>query len=74
MKPVAIESTTLATVAYDTDREVLELEFRDQCVYQYFGVPTEVHAALLLASSKGTYFNRNIRGRFAYARLSNAMR
>jgi KTSC domain len=72
MKTIAVESTTLATVAYDVERAILELEFCDRSVYRYFGVPKDVHFALLLASSKGSYFNRSIRGRFACTRLSNA--
>ena len=71
MKPVAVESTTLSAVTYDSGHQVLEVEFCDQSVYQYFGVPAEVHGALMIAASKGSYFNRNIRGRFVYVRLSN---
>jgi hypothetical protein len=67
MKPVVVESTLLTTVAYDADRGLLQLEFHDRAVYQYFEVPANVHEALLRAPSKGTYFNRAIRGRFAYA-------
>jgi hypothetical protein len=70
MKPVAVESTTLTTVAYDADRELLQLGFRDQAVYCYFDVPADVHENLLRASSKGSYFNRFIRGRFAHTRVS----
>ena len=70
MKPVAVESTTLTTVAYDADRKLLQLGFRDQAVYRYFDVPIDVHENLLRASSKGSYFNRFIRGRFAHARVS----
>jgi hypothetical protein len=39
-------------------------------VYRYFDVPVDVHENLLRASSKGSYFNRFIRGRFAYAPAS----
>jgi hypothetical protein len=68
----ALESTTLATVAYDDARETLQLEFRSRAIYQYFGIPAAVHAALLRAPSKGSYFNRVIRGRFPYSVASNA--
>lgn len=67
MKPIAVDSTTLHTVAYDGDRELLQIEFRDRSIYQYFGVPNDVHEALLRAPSKGRYFNQVIRDRFAYA-------
>jgi KTSC domain len=46
MKTIAVESTTLATVAYDVERAILELEFCDRSVYRYFGVPKDVHFAL----------------------------
>ena len=63
---VTVESTTLATVAYDEGRELLQLEFCSRAVYLYFGVPAAVHQALLAAPSKGRYFNQTIRGRFSY--------
>jgi KTSC domain len=61
-----VESSTLATVAYDEARELLQLGFCSRAVYQYFGVPATVHQALLDASSKGRFFNHFIRGRFPY--------
>jgi len=72
MNVTTVESTTLWAVAYDDARNLLELEFRSRAIYQYFGVPPAVHAALLRAPSKGSYFNRVIRGRFPYARTANA--
>lgn len=72
MNVTAVESTTLARVAYDDGRELLQLEFRSRAIYQYFGVPAAVHAALLGAPSKGSYFNRVIRGRFPYCLASPA--
>ena len=72
MNVTAVESTTLARVAYDDTRELLRLEFRSRAIYQYFGVPAAVHTALLRAPSKGSYFNRVIRGRFPYCLASNA--
>lgn len=69
MKPTVVESTTLATVAYDADRRLLQIEFRDRATYRYFNVPTDVYETLLRAPSKGSYFNGVIRGQFAYVRM-----
>lgn len=69
MKPIGVESTTLATVAYDADRGLLQIEFRDRTTYRYFNVPTDVHETLLRTPSKGSYFNRVIRGQFAFVRM-----
>jgi hypothetical protein len=56
MRVVTVESTTLATVAYDEASKVLQLEFWSRAVYLYFDVPTAVHPALLAAPSMGRYF------------------
>ena len=70
MQITAVESTTLATIAYDQARELLQLEFRSRAIYQFLGVPPAVHAGLLGAPSKGSYFNRFIRGQFPYRRAA----
>ena len=69
---VTVESTTLATVAYDEARELLQLEFCSRAVYLYFGVPAAVHQGLLAAPSKGRYFNQTIRGQFSYRSILDA--
>jgi hypothetical protein len=66
MNETRVESTTLRAVAYDDSREILQLEFLGRAIYHYYGVPAAVHEALLGAASKGSYFNRVIRGRFPY--------
>jgi len=73
MKPVPVESTTLATVGYDANHQLLQIEFRDRTIYQYSSVPSDVHQALLGASSKGSYFNHAIRGQYPYTRISTPL-
>ena len=67
-----VESSTLRTIGYDTDRELLQLEFHNHTMYQYFHVPAEIHEGLLQAPSKGAYFNRFIRKKFAYSKIRTA--
>jgi hypothetical protein len=71
MNVTAVESSTLATIGYDRSCELLQLEFNSHAIYQYFGVPATVHGALLFAPSKGSYFNRAIRGKFRYIRVAD---
>lgn len=73
MLVTAVDSTTLATIAYEAAHQTLWLEFRSDAVYVYSSVPSEVHQALLLADSKGGYFNRHIRGQFPYLRQPNKL-
>ena len=70
MRVTTVESTALATVGYDEDRELLEVEFCGRAIYRYFGVPAAVHQGLLGAPSKGSYFNQAIRGRFPFCPIS----
>jgi len=67
--PVPVNSTLLASVIYDAGESILQLEFCDGATYSYFGVPAAIHNGLLIADSKGTYFNRTIRTCFPYIRL-----
>ncbi|MCU1273028.1 MAG: hypothetical protein JWO48_459 [Bryobacterales bacterium] len=69
MNRVAVASTTLASVSYFPDRQLLELEFRNGAVYQYFDVSLNDYRQLLTADSKGTYFNSHIRNCFPYRQV-----
>ena len=70
MPHVPLSSRTLASAGYDADRCQLELEFRSGKRYLYFQVPRHCYEELLQAESKGRYFNRSIRNRFAFQDLS----
>lgn len=72
MRVTAVESSTLATVAYDEARELLQLRFCGGAVYEYSGVPSTVHQSLLDAPSEGRYFNDCIRGRFPYRLVADS--
>ena len=66
---IAVNSSSLATVAYDDERGVLQVEFLDGTVYQYLAVPRETYEGLCGAESKGGHFNRQIRNRFAWVKM-----
>ncbi|MGH7220741.1 MAG: KTSC domain-containing protein [Nitrospiraceae bacterium] len=73
MKPIAVDSTSLEMIAFDADRQTLQIRFRDQTAYRYLDVPVEVYQALLSAPSKGSYFNRAVRGCFVHVRLGDSL-
>jgi hypothetical protein len=66
-EPVA--SSTIASVGYDEDREVLEVEFMSGAVYRYLGVSEDAFDRFLAAPSKGTYFNRHIRDAYPWEQV-----
>ena len=66
-EPVA--STSLKSVGYDSDRKLLEIEFRSLDVYAYWDVPLWAYEGLMTARSKGRYFDARIRNRYPYERV-----
>ena len=69
MDRTGVASSNLKSVGYDEGTRVLEIEFYDGRVYQYFGVPPEVHRALMDAGSHGRYLAAEIKGRYRYERV-----
>ena len=38
-------------------------------VYDYKNVPEEIYAALMLSGSKGTYFNKHVKGHYKFKKV-----
>ena len=65
-----VQSSLLASVGYCPLSWILEVELRDGSLYRYYRVPLYICWNLLCADSKGRYFNRYVKGVFAYRRVS----
>lgn len=61
-----LPSTSLKSVGYDEEQEILEVEFCNGEIHQYLNVPCGTYQALLSSESKGAYFTNNIRGMYEY--------
>lgn len=59
-----VASSNLMSVGYDSDTMILEVEFRQGGLYQYFEVPVHIYDGLMGAPSKGTYFQRFVRNKY----------
>lgn len=59
-----VRSSNVRSIGYDATSSTLEVEFNSGGVYQYSGVPEAVYAALMRASSKGSYLNGHIKDRY----------
>ncbi|MEM9459227.1 MAG: KTSC domain-containing protein [Myxococcota bacterium] len=71
MERQSVKSTVLASVGYEPDTQVLELEFGSGKIYRYRGVSAELHAWLVRAKDKGGFFRRMIDGKFEYERVDH---
>jgi hypothetical protein len=66
MKRQKVFSSNLASIGYDADNQILEIEFNHGGVYQYFDVPEDVYEDLMNADSHGKYFVSNIKDDYEY--------
>ena len=67
-----VDSQALRSVGYDPEAQILEVEFATGRVYQYLGVPPDLHAWLMRSKGKGGFFNRMIEGKFEFRRADQA--
>ena len=72
MERKPIESSLLASVGYDLEKQILELEFKSKkegqpsSVYQYSNVTPEKYAEFMAAESQGKFFIANLKNRVEY--------
>ena len=65
-----LSSKTLANAVYDDLQETLQLDFRDGSRYVYSRVQPDLYHGLLTATSKGRFFNQNIRCALPYSKAA----
>lgn len=66
MERTEVESSNIKSMGYAEFEQILELEFNNEAVYQYSGVPKEVYENLVSSESKGRFFAKEIKGKFDY--------
>lgn len=70
MNWIPLDSEMLSSVAYDADKQILNLRFRSTGdVYRYFDFPPADYQSFLDAESHGRFFLAHIRGYFRYERM-----
>ena len=63
-----VSSSAIDYVDYNEATAELQIAFHRTGLYTYYGVPHQVYDAFLHASSKGRFFNDNIRDRYSARR------
>jgi len=61
-----IASSNIASIGYDKEAHLLEIEFHHGAVHQYFDVPDKIYNELMSSSAIGSYFMNEIKGKFRY--------
>lgn len=69
IKRISVVSSNIASVGYDAEKKILEIEFHHGAIYQYFDVPKEVYDGLMGAESKGSYYFHTVKEKYKYENL-----
>jgi len=62
------ESSNLSRIGYDSDNQILMVQFKNGSLYNYYDVPGHVYQDMCIAPSKGQYLAQVIKGAYRYAR------
>jgi len=65
-----LDSTSLKRFEYDGVHKLLLIQFQDGSLYSYTGVPSSRITALIRAGSAGRYFNKAIRNKYSFCKVS----
>jgi hypothetical protein len=69
MERKKIESSTINTIEYYPEIQLLEVEFKRGISYRYFDVPEDIYSDLMKAPSIGSFFNKNISKQYVYEKI-----
>jgi ATP-dependent DNA helicase RecG len=66
IKRIPVASSNIASVGYEKEARILEIEFHHGAIYQYVDVPEKVYEELMSSPSQGAYFMNEIKNKFEY--------
>ena len=66
---VSVASSNIDAIKHDSKTNTLHVRFKGGGVYAYQGVDAEKHAALMNASSIGSYLHAHIKGKHAHSKV-----
>lgn len=66
IKRIPVASSNIASVGYDKEAHILEIEFHHGAIYHYVDVPEKVYEELMSSPSLGAYFMNELKDKFKY--------
>lgn len=65
-----VSSSNIASIGYDHMQMILEVEFLNGSIYQYYDVPEALYEGIMSAESHGKYLNEYIKkGGYRFERV-----
>lgn len=65
MEMIRVSSSAIAAIGYDESTMRMQIRFNGGHTYTFCRVPLNVFNGLLRASSKGSYYDTHIKGRYS---------
>ena len=66
---IQVSSSNISAIGYDSENEIVHVQFLNGSEYIYKGVPQHEFDGLLNAPSVGSYLNRNYKNIYPYERV-----
>jgi len=70
MKRLPVDSSAVRSIGYDPKSLVLEIEYANGSVYDYYDVPPATYQEFCEADSMGAFVNFRIKPNFEYREVS----
>ena len=64
-------SSVVAAIKYDAVSSTLRVIYVSGSVYDYKNVPEEIYTAMKTSSSKGTFLNDRIKGKYPFEKIKD---
>jgi non-canonical purine NTP pyrophosphatase (RdgB/HAM1 family) len=71
MQRLPVDSTDLVSIGYDESSRTLEIEFKENRIYQYHEVTPDIYKGFMKADSYGQYFYAFVNGHYRYKRVKD---
>ena len=62
-------SSVVASIKYNYEDSTLRIIYRSGSIYDYLNVEAAIYESMKAASSKGTYLNQHILGKYEFERV-----
>jgi XTP/dITP diphosphohydrolase len=71
MQRLPVESSDIVSIGYDPKARVLDIEFKEDRIYQYFDVEPDIYERFTRTDSYGEYFYAHINKHYRYKRVAD---
>ncbi|MBP8745791.1 MAG: KTSC domain-containing protein [Syntrophorhabdus sp.] len=65
---IYVDSSNIEAIGYDDDAQELHVRFLSGGYYVYLGVPRQIYDNLMMAPSKGSFLNREIKNVYQFTK------